>query len=163
MRKFQYDDPNIGVVDTIMPPFKNQVHNVLHIDISPFRETSLTARVMHHPRSFWVMTRSSGVQVQVWTRLGLLITMKIHNFFRIHLLLPYIVTEAYTTRHSRPPPVMTHSSRFGTISWRYVLLGMIVRSIVLSVLKRYVTRTPLPRILQALPMIMTSGFRSLTM
>jgi hypothetical protein len=78
-----------------------EAHNVLHIVILLFRET--TARVMHHARPFSVMTRSPGVQVQVqvWTRLGLLVsTMKIHNFFRTHRLLPYIVTEAYTTRHS---------------------------------------------------------------
>ena len=56
------------------------IHNVLHIDILLLRE-------------------AAGVQVQVWTRLGLL-PMKIHNFFHTHLLLPYKVTEAYTTRHS---------------------------------------------------------------
>jgi hypothetical protein len=47
-----------------------------------------------------MMTRLSGVQVQVWTRLGLLSSMKIHNFFHIHLLLPYRVTEADATPHS---------------------------------------------------------------
>jgi hypothetical protein len=57
------------------------IHNVLHIDILFFRETT-------------------GVQIQVWTRLDLLSPMKIHNFFRIHRILPYRVTEAYTTRHS---------------------------------------------------------------
>ena len=56
------------------------IHNVLHINILLVRETT-------------------GVQVQIWTRLGLLL-MKIHNFSHTHLLLPYKVTEAYTTRHS---------------------------------------------------------------
>jgi hypothetical protein len=68
---------------------KMKIHNVLHIDILLFRET--TAYIMRHARR---------VQVQVWTRLGLLSTVKIHNFFHIHLLLPYRVTETYATPHS---------------------------------------------------------------
>jgi hypothetical protein len=57
-----------------------------------FRATSIY--VVHHPFSF------SMVQVQVWTQLDLLATMKIHNFVHIHLLLPYRVTEAYAPPHS---------------------------------------------------------------
>ena len=66
---------------------KMKIHN-LHIDILLFRET--TAHVMHH------------TQVQAWTRLGLLSTVKIHtgSFDHIHLLLPYRVTEADATPHS---------------------------------------------------------------
>jgi hypothetical protein len=75
-----------------------KIHNVLHIDILLLRVT--TAHVMHRAPPFLVMTRSSGVQVQVWTRLGFLSTMKTHNFFHIHLLVPYRVTEADTTPHS---------------------------------------------------------------
>jgi hypothetical protein len=75
-------------------PSKMKIHSVLLL----FRET--TAQVMQYGRPFSVMTLS-GVQVQVWTRLGLLLVsfMKIHNFFHIHLLLPYRVTEADTTPH----------------------------------------------------------------
>jgi hypothetical protein len=101
--------------------------NVLRIGILLFKETM--AYVVHLP--FLVMTHTSGVQVQVWTRLGLLLlstmnvlhigvllfggtmayimhhpflvigwtrlgllsTIKIHNLFHIHLLLPYRVTD----------------------------------------------------------------------
>jgi hypothetical protein len=87
---------------------------------------------MHHP--FSVMTRTFGVQatyvqVQVWTRLGLLATMKIHNF--VHLLLPYRVTEACATPHSRPPPVIPHSSRFRT-GPLYLWVGIEPRSLSLE-------------------------------
>jgi hypothetical protein len=110
-------------------PSKMKTHNVLHINILLYRET--TARVMHHALPFSMMTRLPGVQVQIWTRLGLLSTVKIHNFFHIHLLVPYRVTEAYATPHSRPPPVITHLSMFGTLSRRWqrcVFMGMIARS-----------------------------------
>ena len=63
--------------------------NVLHI--------GQAAYIIHHYLS---ITRPAGAQVQVWTRLGILLTMKIHNFFHIHLLLPYRVMEAYITSHS---------------------------------------------------------------
>jgi hypothetical protein len=91
-------------VDTIRPPIKNE--NPQRSPYLHFRET--TTHVMHHARPFSVMTRSSGVQVQVWTRFRLLLTLKIHNFFHIHLLLPYRATEAYATPHLGPPPVMSH-------------------------------------------------------
>ena len=60
-----------------------KIHNVLHINILIVRETTSAGRI----------------QVQVWTRLGLLSTVKTHNFFHIHLLLPYRVTEMYPTPH----------------------------------------------------------------
>ena len=104
-------------------PSKMKIHKILHINILLFKATM--AYLMHHARPFSVMTRSSGVQVQVWRRLGLLSTMKTHNFFHIHLLLHYRVTEADATSHSWPPQVVTHSSRFRTISRRCV---MIIRS-----------------------------------
>jgi hypothetical protein len=77
-----------------------KILNVLHIDILLLLLRQTTAFVIHHARPFSVMTHSSGVQVQVWTRLGLLSITKIRNFFHIHLLLPYRVTEAYATPHS---------------------------------------------------------------
>jgi hypothetical protein len=63
-----------------------KIHNVLHIDVLS-RETKVY--VIPHPLS--VMTRTLGVQVQVWTRL-FLSTTKIHNFFNIHLLSPSVMT-----------------------------------------------------------------------
>jgi hypothetical protein len=72
-------------------PSKMKIHNVLHFDIQS--TAYVTGGTM-------VMTRSSGVQVQVWTRLGLLSTIKTRNFFHIHLLVPYRVTEADATPHS---------------------------------------------------------------
>ena len=105
---------------------KMKNHNILHINILLFKET--TAYRMHHARPFLVMTRSSGVQFQVWRQLSLLSTVKIYNFFHIHLLLPYRVTEVDAISHSWPPRVMTHSSRYRTISRRCVFLVMIVRS-----------------------------------
>jgi len=75
-----------------------KIYNILHVDILFFGET--TAHLMHCAQPLPVMTRSSGVQVQIWIRLSHLSTMKIHNFFHIHLLLPYRVTEIYAMPHS---------------------------------------------------------------
>ena len=115
---------NFSMTTRLNFPLKMKIHNVPHIDTLHFIET--TAYVMHHAQHFSVVTRSSGVQIQVRTRLcfRVLSTMKI----QIYLILRYRVTKADATPQSWPPPVITHSSRFRTISRRCVLLGTIVCS-----------------------------------
>jgi hypothetical protein len=67
--------------------------NVLRIGILLFKETM--AYVVHLP--FLVMTHTSGVQVQVWTRLGLLL-LSTMNVLHIGVLL-FRGTMAYIMHH----------------------------------------------------------------